>query len=58
MEDKLRLYKDAIKKATTKEQLGEVSYKACLNEDNHMWNKVIDLCVKREIELGLLTSKA
>lgn len=56
----LKDYQNQIKAATTKEELRRISSKA-LSQDNgpilrskSLWNKVIDLCVKREMELGLL----
>ena len=53
-------YQEAIKKATTKEELRQISYKAFLQDDNalrgkhSLYDKVITLCVSREIELGLI----
>ena len=55
----LKEYQNQIKAATTKEELHQISYKAltgdgnALRRSNSLWNKVIDLCVKREVELGL-----
>lgn len=52
-------YKAEIKKATTKEELRQISYKAFLQDENalrgrqSLYDKVINLCVKREDELGL-----
>lgn len=55
----LKDYQKQIQAATTKEELRQISSKA-LSQDNgpilrskSLWNKVIDLCVKREMELGL-----
>lgn len=57
----LKDYQKQIQAATTKEELRQISSKA-LSQNNgpilrskSLWNKVIDLCVKREMELGLLT---
>ena len=56
----LKDYQKQIQAATTEEELRQISSKA-LSQDNgpilsskSLWNKVIDLCVKREMELGLL----
>lgn len=52
-------YKAEIKKATTKEELRQIAYKAFLQDENalrgklSLYDKVINLCVKREDELGL-----
>ncbi len=52
-------YKAEIKKATTKEELRQIAYKAFLQDKNalrgkqSLYDKVINLCVKREDELGL-----
>ena len=56
----LKEYQEAIKKAITKEELRQISYKAFLQDDNalrgkrSLYDKVITLCVSREIELGLI----
>ena len=47
-----------IKAATTKAELGDISYKAFLADDDALsgkktlYNKVVKLCIKRETELG------
>lgn len=57
----LKDYQKQIQAATTKEELRQISYKALtgdgkvLRRSNSLWNKVIDLCIKREEELGFLT---
>lgn len=51
--DNLKLYKDLIKYAKTKEELEEISYRCFLHEDLKVYNKVLDLCIKKEIELGI-----
>lgn len=53
-------YKAEIKKATTKDELRQITYKAFLEDDDALkgkqsiYDKVINLCIKREEELGLL----
>lgn len=47
-------YRTLIKQATTKEELHKISYQAFLKETPKVSNKVDELCIKREIELGLL----
>ena len=50
-------YKERIAKATTKAELGDISYKAYLADDDALsgkktlYDKVIELCIKREAEL-------
>lgn len=52
-------YKTEIKKATTKEELRQIAYKVFLEDDDALkgkqsiYDKVINLCIKREEELGL-----
>ena len=52
-------YKSKIKMATTKEELQDISYKAFLEDDKALsgkitlYNRVVNLCIKREVELGL-----
>lgn len=52
-------YKAEIKKATTKEELRQIAYKAFLQDENalkgkrSLYEKVITLCINREVELGL-----
>lgn len=52
-------YKTEINKATTKEELRQISYKAFLQDNNalkgkrSLYDKVITLCINREVELGL-----
>ena len=52
-------YKEEIKKATTREELRQISYKAFLQDESAMrgkrslWDKVVTLCVEREVELGI-----
>ena len=52
----LKEYKQLIKKATTKDELQEITY-MCLLETKNMnsrkYNEVIKLAVRREFELGL-----
>lgn len=53
----LKDYKKLISKATTKEELLNITY-TCLKDktqtvDNKLYNKVVTLAVQREIELGL-----
>lgn len=60
---KLRLtastYKQEIEKATTKEELSNISYKAFLADPDALsgkrtlYDEVVDLCIKRELELGV-----
>ena len=51
-------YKTIINNATTKDELREISYKAFLEYDNalsgkkSLYDKIIDLCIKREEELS------
>lgn len=49
----LKLYKDLIREAKTKKELEEISYRCFLHENLNIYNKVLDLCIKREIELGI-----
>lgn len=55
----LAQYKAAIKKATTKEELRDITYQAFLADEkalrgsNTLYNKVVNAAVIREIELGL-----
>lgn len=55
----LEEYKAEIKKATTKDELWKIAYKAFLEADDALkckqsiYDKVINLCIKREEELGL-----
>lgn len=55
----LAQYKAAIKKATTKEELRDITYHAFLADDKalhgskSLYNKVVNAAVNREIELGL-----
>ena len=52
-------YKEEIKKATTREELRQISYKSFLQDESAMrgkrslWDKVVTLCVEREVELGI-----
>lgn len=52
-------YKTEIKKATTKEELRQITYKAFLQDENalkgkrSLYEKVITMCINREVELGL-----
>ena len=52
-------YKVEIKKATTKEELRQITYKAFLQDENalkgrqSLYEKVITMCINREVELGL-----
>ena len=53
-------YKAEIKKATTKEELRQITYKAFLQDENalkgkrSLYEKVITMCISREVELGLV----
>ena len=53
-------FKDEISKAETSEKLGDIAYEAFLQDDlalkswNSLYGKVVKLCIKREIELGLM----
>ena len=57
---KLNEFKDEISKAETQEKLGDIAYEAFLQDDralqskNYLYEKVVKLCIKREIELGLM----
>lgn len=50
-------YKTEIKKATTKEELRQISYKAFLQDENalkgkrSLYEKVITMCINREVEI-------
>jgi len=52
-------YKSKIKMAATKEELQAISYKAFLEDDKALsgkitlYNRVVKLCIQREVELGL-----
>ena len=56
----LNEYKDEISKAVSQEKLGDIAYEAFLQDDralqskNSLYEKVVKLCIKREVELGLL----
>ena len=56
----LNEFKDEISKAETQEKLGDIAYEAFLQDDralqskNSLYEKVLDNCIKREMELGLL----
>ena len=56
----LNEFKDEISKAETQEKLGDIAYEAFLQDDralqrkNSLYEKVVKLCIKREIELGLM----
>lgn len=56
----LNEYKDEISKAETSKKLGDIAYEAFLQDDralqskNSLYEKVVKLCIKREVELGLL----
>lgn len=56
----LNEFKDEISKAETQEKLGDIAYEAFLHDDralqskNSLYEKVVKLCIKREVELGLL----
>ena len=50
-------YKKKINKATTKEELQNISYNALKNDPectvfSKKYDKIINLCTRREIELG------
>lgn len=53
-------YKSEIKKATTKEELRQISYQAFLQDENalkgkrSLYEKVITMCINREVEIGLM----
>ena len=62
MSNTIANYKSLIEKATTKEELGKISYAAFLADPGNLWhgklaNQVDALCILREIELGLLPSE-
>ena len=52
-------YKELIKNAQTSEELRKISYQAFLEDEaglsgeRTLYNKVVSLCVKRELELGI-----
>lgn len=54
----LEEYKKLIKNATNKQELKDISYKAFLEDDNalsdkiSLYDKVINLCIKQEGELS------
>lgn len=56
----LNEFKDEISKAETQEKLRDIAYEAFLRDDralqskNSLYEKVVKLCIKREVELGLL----
>lgn len=54
--DEMKIIKQKIAKATTKEELHAISYEVFLKSGSNtrLDNMVDTLCVKREIELGLL----
>ena len=53
----IKEYRSLINKATTKEELRDITYKAFLEDDNALsgkrtlYNKVVTLAVKREMAL-------
>ena len=62
MSNTIANYKSLIEKATTKEELGKISYAAFLSDPGDLWhgklaNQVDALCILREIELGLLPNE-
>ena len=59
MEKPMSFYADQVKQANTKEELNAISYKAFRDDDgctvdNKKMNVIINLCILREVELGLL----
>ena len=56
----LNEFKDEINKAETQGKLRDIAYEAFLQDDralqskNSLYGKVVKLCIKREIELGLV----
>ena len=56
----LNEFKDEISKAENQEKLGDIAYEAFLQDDralqskNSLYEKVVKLCIKREIEMGLM----
>lgn len=44
-------YKQQIAKAKSKERLHEISYHAFIHETSTVYNKVLNMCIKREMEL-------
>ncbi|MBR6050238.1 MAG: hypothetical protein IKP68_03425 [Clostridia bacterium] len=56
----LNEFKDKISKTETQEKFGDIAYEAFLQDDralqskNSLYEKVVKLCIKREVELGLL----
>lgn len=58
MKKPLKLYEAEIKKATTKAELSNISYTALRDDEectvfSKKYDKIINLCTKRELELGL-----
>lgn len=57
-EKALSVYGGMIKHATTKEELSRISYDALINDHkctvfSKKYNAIIEMCVKRKMELGL-----
>jgi len=56
----LKDYKKRINNATTKDELRQITYDAFLQDDNalrgnnSLYNKVITLCIQREVDFGLI----
>lgn len=58
MKKPMRCHEAEIKKATTKAELSNISYKALRDDEectvfSKKYDRIIALCTKREIELGL-----
>ena len=58
MKKPMRYYEAEIRKATTKAELSAISFAALRDDDectvfSKKYDRIIDLCVKREMELGL-----
>ena len=54
----LKDYRKQLKKATPKEQIAAISYGALKDDPTVMvfskkWDKIVDMCIRREEELGL-----
>lgn len=50
----IKKYQPLIEVATTKEELHKISYEVFLKENNKTADKIDELCIRREMELGLI----
>ena len=50
----IKKYQPLIEAATTKEELLKISYEVFLAENEKTANKIDELCIRREMALGLL----